>query len=77
MFKGEKGITLIALAITIIVLLILAGISLTALNQSGILGQATNASSLYKQRSMEEAASLSVIEAKLSELASNAGYSSL
>lgn len=54
MFKGEKGITLIALAITIIVLLILAGISITALGDNGIMGQAKTASTEnYKASSVE------------------------
>ena len=41
---NNKGITLIALVITIIVLLILAGVSIAMLTgQNGILNQATNA----------------------------------
>ena len=44
MLKNNKGITLIALVITIIVLLILAGVSIAMLTgQNGILNQATNA----------------------------------
>ena len=44
MFKSEKGITLVALVITIIVLLILAGVTMMlALGNNGILGQASNA----------------------------------
>ena len=42
--KKEKGITLIALVITIIVLLILAGVSTAMLTgENGILTQANNA----------------------------------
>ena len=42
--RNQKGITLIALVITIIVLLILAGVSIAMLTgQNGILNQATNA----------------------------------
>ena len=42
--RNNKGITLIALVITIIVLLILAGVSIAMLTgQNGILNQATNA----------------------------------
>lgn len=42
--KGKKGITLIALVITIIVLLILAGVSIAMLTgQNGLLSQAINA----------------------------------
>lgn len=44
MMKEQKGITLVALVITIIVLLILAGVSIAALSgQNGILTNATNA----------------------------------
>ena len=44
MLKNNKGITLIALVITIIVLLILAGVSIAMLTgQNGILSQATTA----------------------------------
>ena len=44
MFKGNKGITLIALVITIIVLLILAGISIAMLTgSSGVLTKANQA----------------------------------
>ena len=44
--KNQKGITLIALVITIIVLLILAGVSIAMLTgQNGILTQANSAKS--------------------------------
>lgn len=47
--KGNKGITLIALVITIIVLLILAGVSIAMLSgENGILNQASK-SSVYNQ----------------------------
>ena len=43
-FTQKRGITLIALVITIIVLLILAGVSIAMLTgQNGILSQAENA----------------------------------
>ena len=35
--RQEKGITLIALVITIIILLILAGISISSLTESGLI----------------------------------------
>lgn len=44
MFKEQKGITLVALVITIIVLLILAGVSISlVMGDNGVLGQAANA----------------------------------
>ena len=43
-FKDTKGITLIALVITIIILLILAGVSIaTLIGENGILGKASEA----------------------------------
>ena len=74
MFKGEKGITLIALAITIIVLLILAGISITALGQGGIMGQASKASEQYSIQASKEDAALSAFSKSLSDIAKSAGY---
>ena len=50
-FKNAKGITLVALVITIIILLILAGISISALTNTGIFGKAKEA----KQKSDEAA----------------------
>ena len=44
-FKSLKGITLVALVITIIILLILAGISISALTNTGIFGKAKDAKS--------------------------------
>ena len=44
-FKSSKGITLVALVITIIILLILEGISISALTNTGIFGKAKDAKS--------------------------------
>jgi len=71
MFKGEKGITLIALAITIIVLLILAGISITALSNDGILGQSQKASSLYSDAKSNEESMINDFQKSLDSLASS------
>lgn len=43
MKKEQKGITLVALVITIIILLILAGISIATLSGSGLFGKAKQA----------------------------------
>lgn len=49
MFKGQKGITLVALVITIIVLLILAGVALARLiGDDNIISNANNAVEQYK-----------------------------
>lgn len=61
MIKNQKGITLIALVITIIVLLILAGVSIAMLTgENGILSQATRAGSDSKVADAKELASLDV-----------------
>ena len=55
MFKGNKGITLVALIITIIVLLILAGVSITFALQGNILNNAQTAVNEYDNASTNEA----------------------
>lgn len=71
MLRKEKGVTLVALAVTIIVLLILAAISMRALDANGIFSQATNASSLYSSGSSAEAYSLQYIQSSLDSLSSS------
>ena len=57
--RGEKGITLVALVITIIVLLILAGVSISlVVGDKGILSQASNAASTFNKKSIIEEVSL-------------------
>ena len=59
--KNNKGITLIALVITIIVLLILAGVSIAMLTgQNGILTRAGDATNATVQGDVEEATKLAV-----------------
>ena len=41
--NNQKGITLVALVITIVILLILAGISISALTNTGLFAKATDA----------------------------------
>ena len=66
--KGEKGITLIALIVTIIVLLILAGVSIAMLTgDNGILNQAQKAKNETKEAAKEENEILSGYEDKLNE----------
>ena len=63
--RQEKGITLIALVITIIVLLILAGVSIAMLTgQNGILTQANNAKTSTANKSAEEKVKLAVMAAR-------------
>ncbi len=66
--KNVKGITLIALVITIIVLLILAGISISMISsQDGILTKAKDAKSLMKIKTEEELVQLAVHNAYIEE----------
>ena len=52
--KQQSGITLVALVITIIILLILAGISISALTNQGLFTQAQNAKNLTEEKTAEE-----------------------
>ena len=59
--KNERGITLIALVISIIVLLILAGVTISTLTgENGILTRASEASEKTKQANVEEQVKLAV-----------------
>ena len=61
MQKEIKGITLIALVITIIVLLILAGVSIAMLTgENGILNQATNSKEATEQAKVEEMVNVAI-----------------
>ena len=65
---GKKGITLIALVITIIVLLILAGVSIAMLTgDNGILNRATEAKNKTEQAQKDEENILNSYEDKLNE----------
>lgn len=58
MLKSSKGITLVALVITIIVLLILAGVTLSIVMNGNIIGQAQNAVNTYDDQSKNESEKL-------------------
>ena len=59
--RNQKGITLIALVITIIVLLILAGVSIAMLTgNNGILTQANRAGEATREADIKEAIALAV-----------------
>ena len=63
--ETQNGITLIALVITIIVLLILAGVSIAMLTgQNGILTQAQNSKTVTENKSAEEKVKLAVMGAR-------------
>ena len=59
MLRGQKGITLVALVITIIVLIILAGVSISLIvGQDGIAKKASEGKANYEAASLEEAQSI-------------------
>ena len=75
--RNSKGITLIALVITIIVLLILAGVSLNLIaGNEGILGKAASAVDKTKKASLEEEIRLAIWE-KMMDYYKGAKHSSL
>ena len=64
MLKKENGVTLVALVITIIVLLILAGVTLAmVMGESGIFGKANTAKINTNTSSAESAVSLATLDA--------------
>ena len=66
--NGKNGITLIALVITIIVLLILAGVTIATLTgDNGILTKAQNAKEKNAQKTVEEQINLAVQASKINE----------
>ena len=66
--KGKNGITLIALVITIIVLLILAGVTIATLTgDNGILTKAQNAKEKNAQKTVEEQINLAVQASRINE----------
>ncbi len=72
MREKNKGITLIALVITIIVLIILAGVSIAMLTgENGILTQAINAGDESKKAEEEEKLRLALIEYKAQKYTDN------
>lgn len=62
MLKSSKGITLVALVITIIVLLILAGVTLSIVWNGGIIDKSQNAVDAYKNASDNETTMMNYTE---------------
>jgi len=71
MMKGQKGITLVALVITIIVMLILAGVTISIVVQGGLFNQATNAVQSTKSYTLDEAVKLALADYVTGQYASN------
>ena len=69
----NKGITLIALVITIIVLLILAGVTIVTLTgENGILTQANNVKEQTEQSELEEEVKLKIAEKEIDKYTGDA-----
>ena len=61
--KNKKGITLIALVVTVVVLIILAGVSINAvLGDNGIIKKANQAASVTKEAEVKEAINRTILE---------------
>ena len=69
--KKQRGITLIALIITIVVLLILAGVTIGAVKESGIIGHAQKATSEYTIAQEKEKIALAYSEYKIKKAFDN------
>lgn len=65
--KSQKGITLVALVITIIILLILAGISIASLTGSGLFDRAKEAKNASENAQNVENTILNDYETKINE----------
>ena len=66
--RKERGITLIALIITIIILVILAAVSIRAAYNSGIIDYSINGTKKYQEEEKKEESVLSETEVKLKSL---------
>ena len=68
MLKNKnKGITLVALVITIIILLIIAGISISALTKTGIFGKAKEAKQKSANAELDQNTKLESYEEEISK----------
>ena len=61
-YKGTKAITLVALVITIVILIILAGISISTLTNTGIFQKAKDAKKASENAEKEQKQTLSEYE---------------
>ena len=69
MLKKQKGITLVALVITIIVLIILATISITmVLGNDGLIAKSKQGANEYKNAAANEQAQLDAVNRTIDEI---------
>lgn len=72
MFKKEKGITLVALVVTIIVLLILAGVAISlSIGNNGIFNRAQNAAGTWKNAEANEATTMNQFDKEFDSVYNN------
>ena len=69
--NGKKGITLVALVITIVILLILAGISISTLTNTGIFQKAKDAKNASENAELEQNTRLDEYESELDKYIRN------
>lgn len=72
--KGQRGITLIALIITVIVLLILAGVAISSLGPNGIFSRASTAANAYNDSVHQEETNTNNAIDLLNDTMTNMGY---
>ena len=68
MLKNQKGITLVALVITIVILIILATISISFAIQGGLFDQATKGGEMYANSAFVENQELKRVEDKVNTI---------
>lgn len=62
MLKNQKGITLVALVITIVILIILATVSITIALNGGLVGHAKSGADAYKAAQDKETKGITNVE---------------
>lgn len=74
MFKKESGITLVALVVTIIVLLILAGVAISlTIGENGIFTRAQNATKKWDEAGAQEETEMNTFTNTYDNLLQNLG----
>ncbi len=68
MFKSEKGITLVALVITIVILIILATVSISFAVNGGLFDKAQKGADMYKGSADQEATTLNLVDKSVANL---------
>ena len=71
MIKNTKGITLIALVVTIIILIILSGITILTLNQNRLFGRAEEAKEKNNKAQVDEQIKLAILDWQAEKTAGN------